>query len=302
MNEIKINELTWIDVIDPDKKDIEHLSKKYAFDKITLKELLSPTLRPKVEHFDDYLFMVLRFPIYDPKEKSTNSIELDFLITKNTLITIRYESIKPLEEFWKTCQTQGQKLNSPALLMHCILEELTNFSLRQIDHITKKINHLEKGMFKVRRAKQEDELVKKISLIRMDILNFRRTIQPQESILESLKIRGVEFFGKKLKPYFTDIIGDHMRIWNLLENHKETIESLQETNDSLLTNKANRIMTVLTMFAVVVFPLTLLAAIFGMNTKYLPFVGTSNDFWIILSIMMIGTMFMLIMFRGKKWL
>ena len=61
-------------------------------------------------------------------------------------------------------------------------------------------------------------------------------------------------------------------------------------------------MKVLTMFAVVVFPLTLLAAIFGMNTKYLPIVGTEHDFWIILTIMIIGTIFMLILFKRKRWL
>ena len=305
MNKLDIQNLTWVDIIDPDRKDIKFLKESFDFHPVVLKELLSPTLRPKVEHYDNYLFMVLHFPIYDPKEKATKSIELDFLITKNALITIRYAKIQPLEGFWKKCQKDSQYLyfqNSPALLLHCILEELNNFSLRQIDHITKKLDAIEKKIFKIRSPKQENEMVEKISLIRMDILNFRRTIKPQSAILRSLKARGIEFFGKKLAPYFTDIIGDYLRVWNLLENHKETIESFQETNDSLLTNKANRVMTILTMFAVIVFPLTLLAGVWGMNTDFLPFVGMANDFWIIVSIMIMGMTFMLVMFKLKKWL
>lgn len=305
MDKIKIQKLTWIDILDPDKKDIKQLEENFDFHPVVLRELLSPTLRPKVEHYDSYLFMVLHFPIYNAAEKATKSMELDFLITKNALITIRYAKIKPLQEFWQKCQTDNQYLyfqDSTALLLHCILEELTEFSLRQIDHITKKINSIEKQIFEVKRSKEEAEIVEKITIIRRDILDFRRTIKPQAMILKSLKVRGIEFFGKKLGPYFTDIIGDHMRVWDLLENHKETIESLQEANDSLLSNKTNMVMKILTVFAVIVFPLTLLAAVFGMNTKYLPLVGAKHDFWMVLGIMIIATVFMLIVFKKKKWL
>lgn len=304
MEKIQIQNLNWIDLVDPDRKDINYLRENFNFHPVVLKELLSPTLRPKVEHYNGYLFMVLHFPIYHPKEKSTKSLELDFLITKDALITIRYEKIQPLQEFWKKCQTDRQYLyfqNSPALLLHCMLEELNNFSLRQIDHITKKINDIEKRIFKTKKTKEETELVEKILLIRKDILDFRRTIKPRSAILESLKSRGIEFFGKKMEPYFIDIIGDHMRIWDLLENHKETIESLQEANDSWLSNRTNLVMKILTLFAVIVFPLSLLAAIWGMNTQYLPIVGMRYDFWIILAIMMIGTFFMLAVFKRKKW-
>lgn len=305
MGKLQIKNLTWIDIIDPDKKDIEYLRKNFNFHPVVLKELVSLTLRPKVEHYDTYLYMVLHFPIYDPKEKTTLSVEVDFLITKDTLITVRYGKIQPLSDFWQKCQLEKDYLyfqNSPALLLNCLLEDLNNFSLRQIDHITKKINDVERKVFKIKGTKEESEIVEKILTIRKDILDFRRTIKPQGTTLKSLELRGVEFFGKKLRPYFTDIIGGHLRVWDLLENHKETIESLQAANDSWLSNRTNLVMKILTMFAVIVFPLTLLAAIFSMNTKYLPLVGTNYDFWIILGFMIIGTLSMLIIFKAKKWL
>ena len=183
-----------------------------------------------------------------------------------------------------------------------MLQELNKFSLRQIDHITRKIDVIEKAVFEESRLKNEEKLVEDISVIRRDILDFRRAIKPQDTILESLKIRGTEFFGKLTKPYFSDIIGDHMRVWELLENHKETIESLQEANDSLLSHRTNRIMKLITLFAVIVFPLTLLASLFGMNTRHTPIIGINHDFWIIVGIMIIGTTAMLIVFKKKKWL
>jgi len=232
-------------------------------------------------------------------------MEIDFLMNQNTLITVRYEKIQPLQEFWEKCETQefdshyGETIVS---LLYCMISELNNFSLRQLDHISQKIDLLEKEIFSKELITKEEKLVEKISIIRRDILDFRRTIKPQNTVLESLKMRGIEFFGKSSEPYFADIIGDHMRIWNLLENNKETIESLQEANDSLLSHRTNRIMKIITLFAVIVFPLTLVAAIFGMNTKYLPIVGMENDFWIVLGLMILGTVFMLSVFKIKKWL
>ena len=305
MEKLQIQNLNWIDIANPNKKDINYLQDTFRFHPIVLNELLSPTLRPKVEHYDNYLYMVLHFPIYSPKEKTSKSMELDILITPTTLITVRYGKILPLQEFWKKCQADNQYLyfqDSPAFLLHCLLQELSNFCFRQIDHITKKIDEVEKKIFKVRGTKEETNMVENILLIRKDILDFRRTLKPQATILESLKSRGIEFFGKKMEPYFTDIIGDYMRVWDLLENHKETIESLQEANDSWLSNRTNLVMKILTVFAVIVFPLTLLAAILGMNTEYLPIVGMKHDFWIVVGIMAVSTIFMLIIFKAKKWL
>lgn len=304
MQKIQIQNINWIDIVDPKKKDINYLRQVFNFHPIVLNELLVPTLRPKVEHYDHYLYMVLHFPIYSPKERTSKSMEIDFLITYNTLITVRYGKIQPVSEFWKRCeagQADPHIQNSTASLLYCMLQELNNFSLRQIDHISKKIDKIEKEIFETRRGKEE-KIVEDISIIRRDILDFRRAIKPRNTILESLKFKGIEFFGKSTEPYFNDIIGDHMRIWDLLENHKETIESLQEANDSLVSNRTNRIMKVLTIFAVIVFPLTLLASIFSMNTKYLPIIGAEYDFWIILGIMFLGTIFMLIIFKAKKWL
>lgn len=303
MNIIKTKTISWIDIKNPGKKDLNYLKKEFDFHPITLGELLSPTLRPKVEHYDHYLYMVVHFPIYNPKKQTTESIEIDFLITQNALITVRYEELPPLRELWGKClmdeAAREHKFGeTAAYLLYCILENLYALSLRQLDHITKKIDQIEDKMFK---EKGSEDVVEKISLARRDILDFRKTIKPQKTILDSLKIRGVEFFGKKMRPYFIDIIGDYMRVWSLLENHIETIRALRETNDSLISNRTNRIIRLLTIFSVIVFPLTLLASIFGMNTRFLPLVGHEYDFWIIAGFMLLATMGMLIFFKRKKW-
>ena len=304
MNIIKSKKISWIDIKSPNKKDINYLKKYFNIHPITLTELFSPTLRPRVEHYDHYLYMVVHFPIYNLKKQITISAEVDFLITKNTLITVRYEDLPPLKKLWNNYQAHKEMRGhdfseTTALLLYRIMESLYGFSSRQLDHITQKINQIENITFK---EKGSERIVEKISLVRRDILDFRKTIKPQKTILDSLKIRGMEFFGKQMKPYFMDIIGDYLRVWNILENHKETLSAIRETNDSLISNRTNRVVRLLTIFSVIVFPLTLLASIFGMNTKFLPIVGNKYDFWIIFAFMLISTMLMILFFKRKKWL
>lgn len=304
MQKIQIKNLTWIDINDPSKEDIKYLQ-SLSFHPVVLRELQSPTLRPKVEEYDNYLYMVLHFPIYHPKEKTSKSMEIDFLITKYSLITVRYGKIQPLQEFWEKCNSGDESIlfnYSAASVLYYMLQELNKFSFRQIDHITKKINLLEERIFQKFSHKNEESLVEEISVIRRDILDFRRTLKPQETILNSLRTRGLNFFGQMTLPYFDDIIGDHLRVWELLDNHKETIESLQEANDSLLSNHANKIIKILTIFTAVMLPLTLIANIFSMHTNSLPIIGTGYDFWLVLGIMVICTIGMIIVFKKKRWL
>ena len=304
MDTIKTKKISWIDIKNPSKKDLNYLKKNFDFHPITLKELLSPTIRPKVEHYDSYLYMVIHFPVYNSEKQTTESVETDFLITKNTLITVHYEELPPMKKFWSKCYIDKEIREhnfgeTTAFLLYNILQALYNFSLRQLDHISKKVNQIENQMFK---EKGSEAIVEKISFARREVLDFRKTIKPQKTIIDSLKIRGIEFFGKKMKPYFMDIIGDYVRVWNLLESHKETIQALRETNDSLVSNRTNKIMKALTVFAVIVFPLTLLATIFGMNASNLPIIGHRYDFWIIFGFGLLATLAMLVFFKWKKWI
>jgi len=304
MQKIQIKNLTWVDIVDPKQSDIDYL-KSLNFYPVVLNELKYPTLRPKVEQYDNYLYMILHFPIYHPREKTSKSVEIDFLITKYALVTVRYGKNQPLQEFWNKCKvndSEPQFHNSSASLLYCMLQELNNFSLRQIDHITQKVEKLEKEIFDKRNRKNEEEIVENISVIRRDILDFRRTIKPHETILNSLKIHGMEFFGKATKAYFNDIVGDYMRVWDLLDNHKETIESLQQANDSILSNRTNRTVRTLTILTSIIFSLTLLATLFSTNAHYTPIIGARNDFWIIAGILATGALIMLFYYKKKRWL
>ncbi len=294
--------MTWIDLEKPTEDELIELAQTYKLHPLVADELLRPTFRPKVENYDHFLYLILHFPVYDARG-ADHGKEIDFVIGKDFLITTHYHKTPVLAHvftsFEKEKNPNKQHLSeTTGKLLYHLLSELFAQSLKELETIDKKITRMENRIF-VERTKGT---VEEISLLRREVLDFRRAVQPQESVLSSLEEQGAAFFGKEMGPYLSNIIGDYLRVWHMLENHKETMEALHETNESLISMRTAEITKNLTIMAFITFPLTLLASLFGMNTKTLPIVGTAHDFWIIIGIMMVGIIGMFILFKYKKWI
>ena len=89
--------VSWIDILNPSKKDVDHLRSTYNFHPIILDELLVSSTHSRVESYDDYLYMTYHLPVYDPAKKTSRRAEVDFLITRDAVITVHYEALEPLE-------------------------------------------------------------------------------------------------------------------------------------------------------------------------------------------------------------
>jgi magnesium transporter len=277
---------------------------EYSIHPLVAEELLKTTLRARVDVYQNLIYLIMHFPIFEPSRKTSMSCEIDFIIGKDFLITAHYRTITPLHEIIKMFEVgslidKENLAKNPGVIAFFVLRHLYEYALRQLDHIQLKIDEIEENIFKGR----EKEMVEIISITRRDVLDFQRAIYAHESILGSFTTVGEKFFGPNFIHYTNVIMGELSRVKSLLENCKATIESLQNTNDSLLTDKVNDIMRVLTIIAFVTFPLMLFAALFGMsNMVSMPIVGTKGDFWIIVGLMLISAFVLLWYFRRKKWL
>lgn len=294
--------VTWVDIQNPTKEDIQYLRKKFNFHPLVLGELIPPGHRPKVEHNNNYLFMIFYYPIYNKEKKEMKSRELDIIITKNTIITSHYRSILPLKAILDSCNLYKESRKSymsqgPGYLLFYMLTGFWKSCLTKLEQVDKRVDEIEKEIFRGK----EKEMVLEISFVKTDIIKFWRIIEPQEEILESLANEGTSFFGQALSPYFSDILGTYGRAINSIKASKETILALEDTNQSLLSTKTNEIIRILTVFSVILLPLTLISSIWGMNI-ILPFSKTPAGFLVILGIMTASMMFMLFYFRKKQWL
>jgi len=299
---IKGPKVTWVDIQDPTQNDVDYLKENFNFHPLILGELIPPGHRPKVERYKNYLFMILYYPVYSNENQETRARELDVIVTKNVLITSHYRSILPLRNIFNGCNIKSSLRKkymswSAGFLLFSILSSIWKSYMIKMDRINNKVEMIENRMFKG----EERKMVREISVVKMDIINFWRIIEPQVEILESLSKEGTLFFGEKFAPYFSDILGTAGRAWNSLKTFKETILALEDTNQSLLSTKTNEVIRVLTVFSVILLPLTLIASIWDMNVN-LPFSESAVGFGIILLIMLFSMFSLIFYFRKKRWM
>ena len=291
----------WTDIHSTSSEDIVGAIQDTVTQPLVLRELVRPTFSAKVDAYEDLLYVVLHFPIADEKRQNVAIHEIDIIIKKNVLITVHYNAIPTLQDFFLALKQQKEN-NGPlgahaGFVLFEILHKLYAHVIEELEHIERQIIDVEDLIFQ----RKEKEMVRFISLLRRDILDFRRALELHEHILSSLNQMGVKFFGKNFAPYLADIFHTYMRARGLLDSNFATTKALQETNDSVLAARNNEVMKNLTIMAFVTFPLMLFSSIFGMNTTVLPIVGSQNDFWIIIGIMLAGTLGMFILFKKKQW-
>ena len=299
------DKLVWLNINNTGKDEIEFLRKKYNFKLSQLQASLAKATaqRPMVEQGDSYLFIILHFPIF--KEGSIVPAEIEFFIGHGYLITIHNNNIPTLNEFFNVCKKGGDstlayQYESSAVLLYEILKKLLLNCYSLLDKNSIRINDAEEIIF----AQMQKRAVSSILSLRHNIINFRKIMQNHRNIIRKLtQMKSSIILSQQIKAYYNKLIDHSKNIWEILEIQKEMIEVLNNTNESLMNYRLSNIMKTLTIFSVIVFPLSLLAAIFGMNVEDgMPFLGVKNGFWIIVAIMIVGCFFMLLFFEKKKWL
>jgi len=302
MQTIQFKNVTWIDFKDPGADDVLYLQENFDIHPLAIEEFITPTIRPKATQFDNCIFLTIHIPLFDTNTRTTYPGELDIVLTKTHLITGHADGIYQLEEFFSTLEENEKNRQlymdkSPAHLLYHLIEILLDSCFPKLDHIHEKLLNIEDQVFNGK----EKEMVFEISVVKRDILNFRRTLKPQRSVIESLIQTNSPIVPTDLKAYLQDLVGTNIRLWNALESNKETIESMEETNNSLLSNKLDHTMKVLTIFSAIMMPMTVYSNILAMSAN-IPFGSNPNAFWIHVAIMGVLSMFTITVFKSKKWL
>ena len=300
----KNEKVRWINIANAGKDEVEYLRKKYKFDLSHLRSSLAhkTSLRPAIETGRDYLFLILHFPtvIYDTIIPG----EIEFFIGHGFLVTIHNNNLQPLNDFFNLCKKDGDstltfKYESSAILLYEILDRLMAGCFPLLDKSGLEINNIEDLIF----GRLERESIPKILHLRRNVLSFRRIMQNHKNILKKLmEMKSRLVPPEKIRARYKKLVDDSIRVWEILENQKEMIDVYNSTYESLMNYRLSDIMKTLTIFSVIVFPLTLFATLFSMDVKGMPFADHPQGFFIVLSGMFTITLGMLLFFERKKWL
>ncbi len=295
-------DLTWIDLESPTRDEVQRIVDEFGIDLLVGEELLLPSTRPRIDYHPEYLYVVLRFPALRHSHK-TREQEVDFVIGKNFLITTHYEMIDPLHKFSKVMEVNAvldrDLLGDHAgFLFFYVLKKLYKAIEHELEYTHHDLTIVEEHIFSGREA----EMVRAISRVARDLLNLRQTIEPHREVLQSLEAEGPRFFGADFLPYLRALGSEYYRVHNHVMRQTDSLHELRETNNSLLSTKENETMRVLTLMALLTFPLSLVVAILDMNAVANPIIGTPYDFWIITGLIAAGALSMLALYKRKGWL
>jgi magnesium transporter len=300
------HKIKWLLVKSPTKSNLAYLHEEFDIDNHDLKATLPPLQRPRLIARDHYLMIIMQFPYYNKETGEIHSSEVDFFIGKNLLITVTDGNLPPLQELFDTLETDSAAVSKNSRddlgnLIYEILHRAMLYLQPMLNHISQDLDKIEEKILKEIAVKKD--AITDILIIKRNIVNFRRIMQSHRDVIRKMIDDPGKFFSAdRLKQYFNNLIVHTMEVWSTLENYRETINALNETHESLVSFQINQVMKRLNVFAVIVFPLTLMAAIFGMNAPDMPIVNGPHGFWIIIGIMLAGVLVMWGYFRHKKWI
>ncbi len=298
---LRHGKITWVNVERPTRDEIEWLRQNYPFHPLHLDDCLSKIQRPKIDEEDQYLFIVLHFPVFNKMARVTVASEVDVFVGPDYFVTSHAGDLKPLRRLFQECQgnpARRQELmgRSTGYLLYQVVDRLVDYCFPILNKIDANIEAVEDTIF------EEDvrQTVRDISVIRRDIINFRRIIKPQIPVIASLEHKQTPFLQEDLEAYFGDIADHVAKIWDILEDYKEVIEGLADTNDSLTSHRLNEIIKILTTISVVILPMTLVTGIYGMNIL-LPVQEDPMAFALVMGVMLVIAVGMLAYFRRRGW-
>ena len=295
--------LTWIDMESPNGDEVRSIIDEFGIDPIAAEELLLPSLKSKVDLYHNFIYLILHFPAIKHSFNKEPLQEVDFIIGRDFIITTRYDTVDPIHKFSKIFEVNSilDRTNigeHAGFIFFYMIRKLYRALLHELEYIDSLIQETEDKIF----VGKEVDVVKDLSEISRKLLDFEKATSAHKDILESFEVAGERFFGNEFRYHLHAISSEYYKVSVEIHNQRESVRELRETNNSLLSTKQNEVMKIFTILAFFTFPLSLIAAIFGMNTVDIPIIGLPHDFWIVMGIIGFVSVVMFIFFRHRKWI
>lgn len=290
--------LTWIHLRDPDRAELTTLAKEFGFSMFDVEDVYIDTQRSKIEVYDDYAFFVLRFPSLDKEDRSIESAEIDFFVTPTHLITITHAGFAALEaHFAELRENNGAKLtefHGPMELAISTLKEVISSLAPIMKRIASDIDEVEHVLFR-----EPDQQTYRLSTsLNLALISIQKTLGPARTLLADLEAAVPE----SLQESVSDVRDIAERLWDDLISEDAILDELQRMEESLLSSRTNRTIKTLTVFSVLLMPVSIIAGSFGTNFTSLPFIDHPYGFWIMIGLMLAAIGGLSILFRKNRLL
>jgi magnesium transporter len=294
----------WIHLGDAGLKNLRLLSSRFAIHEHDLRELLPIINHTKCIIRANYIFLVFVFPVYDRRAKTVEVTEMDVFINNDTLVTVNHgnllSDIVALEDDMGNAARRELILSQqPADVLLALLDKIYRSTFPLLVQLSRDIRDLENVLFT---RYDREKTIRAVLLTKTGNARARAAMQNHRYALRELHNAIPNFHSKPLAHY-EHIISQTMDIWNTLEAQREAINTIHETNETLLSFRTNNIMKTLTIFTSILLPLSFFSGILLIETPIINhFKESVESFYIILAAMFVITSLMLYIFKKKRWM
>ena len=291
----------WLDIDSPTEADEQMMLDVFHFHPLTLEDCRETRNYPKVEEFPGYLYFIVHGVRADTSPDHFNTIELDTFLGPNYVITYHHEmfrSINNVKKFLSTSPVACQR--GPAFLLHQILDQIVDFYSPVLDDFDERIAKLEDDIFTLSRPNKA--ILEEIMDLKRGVLRLRRISARQLEVILRTSRGEFALIPQQMLPFYRDIHDHLIRVTDLAESYRDLISGSLDAYMSVVGNRMNEVMKVLTIFSAIMLPLTFIAGVYGMNFENMPELTTRFGYFVVLLIMVVVAVGMLLLFWLRGWI
>jgi magnesium transporter len=295
------NNVIWVDMEKPTDDDDQVLLDVFKFHPLSVEDCRADRHHPKVEEFPEYIYFILHGVTATTDSLHFNTIELDGFLGRNFVVTYHHDKFRSINHVKQqvrsspiTCQ------RGPAYLLYQILDQLVDYYMPVLDDFDERIVQLEDEIFSLRSP--DNTILERIQQLKRSILRLRRNSSKQLNILYRISHGEFQLIAPEMLPFFRDIHDHLTRIADLSESYRDLIGGALDSYLSVVSNRTNDIMKVLTIFSAIMLPLTFIAGLYGMNFENIPELHTTYGYFVVLFVMILVGCGMLAFFWRKGWI
>ncbi len=293
--------VSWINIDGVhDTKTVELIGGHLGLHKLTMEDVLSIGQRPKIDTYDDYLFIVLKMFMYKENTHDLEDEQISFILKENTLLTFQEKEgdvFTHVRNRIKEGKGWSRKRGADYLL-YALVDAVVDHYFLVMETLGEAIENIESDLL----SAKDDAILPKIHALRNETLYLRRSVYPLREVVNRLEKSEHPAINPDTKIFIRDLYDHTIQVIESIEVFREMASGLVDLYMNTISNKMNSVMKVLTIIATIFIPLTFVVGIYGMNFENMPELGWRYGYFLILGLMVLIVLLMVIYFRKKKWM
>jgi magnesium transporter len=307
--DIRACNLVWVDMANPDDKDVDWLEHTFGFHQLALEDVARRYQRAKIDEYPGYYFCVVYATRADMAQRRLTASELQFFWGENYLVTIHSEPFPELDDIAARFRDgalasvvgTGNQPPVTADIVYRLVDAIVDGYFPCVDALAEWTEDVEERMFGDGRSRPQDTL-QQIFALRKDLVRVRKTIAPSREIVNVLLRRDHALFGPEFVPYFQDVYDHTVRAIDTLDTYRDLLASALDVHLSIVSNEVSQTVKKMTAITAVLMVNALIAGIYGMNFDQIPELHWQYGYVYALGLMVTVSLAMFIGLRRIQWL